>query len=139
MVWGSSKEGKYTVKELLHHELSEWVAGQLAMEQCWKIMTPPKGTCFTWLPLNDVVLTHDNLSKKKIVLVSRCHLCHQSSENVNHLFFLQCPFVAYIRNFFITVFGLHWVFPQDRRQPTLVGFVGKLIQPSRRSGERFHR
>lgn len=115
MILCNSKEGKYTVKD--NYCLMSSQTGLLdnwPWKHVWKIRIPPKVTCFTWLALNDAVLNHDKLCKKKILLITRCLLCYQSSENVNHL--LHCPFVVDIRNCFLDIFGLHWVFPRNIKE-----------------------
>lgn len=41
---------------------------------------------FTWLLAKEAVLTHENLNKRKVNLWSRCYLCEEQIEPVNHLF-----------------------------------------------------
>lgn len=116
MVWGNSKEGQYTVKGNYYLMCSQnGLLNNWPWKHVWKIRLPPKVTCFTWLALNDAILTQDNLCKKKIVLVNRCYMCYQASENVNHLL-MHCPVVADIWNCFLSFFGLHWVFPQSVKE-----------------------
>ncbi|WMV19161.1 hypothetical protein MTR67_012546 [Solanum verrucosum] len=45
--------------------------------------------CFTWLLTREVVLTPDNMKKRKYHLCSRCYLCEEQTKTVNHLF-LHC-------------------------------------------------
>lgn len=47
-------------------------------------MTPKINICF-WILLKDKILTPDNLMKRGMNLVSRCYLCKEVEESVNHL------------------------------------------------------
>ncbi|WMV25762.1 hypothetical protein MTR67_019147 [Solanum verrucosum] len=106
-----SKEEKYMVKDnycLMSSQnelLDNW-----PWKHVWKIRTPPKVTHFTWLALNDAVLTHDNLCKKKKVL--------HTSGTASPICLVNIG----------TYLG-------TSRKPTLVGFCGKLKKRSRRSGD----
>ncbi|WMV36972.1 hypothetical protein MTR67_030357 [Solanum verrucosum] len=59
--------------------------------QIWKCRIPYKVSCFIWLLAKDAALTQDNVMKRGITLCSRCVLCGETSETVNHLF-LHCKF-----------------------------------------------
>ncbi|KAH0730079.1 hypothetical protein KY289_001267 [Solanum tuberosum] len=46
---------------------------------------------YNWVVLREPVLTHDKLWRREIHMVSRCYLCGQSVEAVNHLKNLRSP------------------------------------------------
>lgn len=55
----------------------------------WKPKVPYKVNCFIWLLAKEAVLTQENLSKMGHQLASRCFLCQEQIETINHLF-LHC-------------------------------------------------
>jgi hypothetical protein len=56
-------------------------------KQIWTGKIPEKIKIFLWLIANDVVLTKDNLSKRKWQDDPKCFFC-ECVETINHLFFL---------------------------------------------------
>lgn len=75
----------------------------LAMEHIWKVM-PFKVASFTWLLARKVVLTQENLKKRRFSLCSRCYLCGEEAETVTHLF-LQCRMTIHNCGGFLLVSG----------------------------------
>ena len=57
----------------------------------WKVKVPQKIKIFIWLLTNNVVLTKDNLIRRKWSGSPVCQFCDQN-ETVGHLFF-TCPIV----------------------------------------------
>jgi hypothetical protein len=55
----------------------------------WKIKVPPKVRIFTWFLQNKVLLTKDNLVKRKWQGIEKCSF-GDHKEKVQHLF-VQCP------------------------------------------------
>jgi hypothetical protein len=60
----------------------------------WKIKIPLKIKIFMWFLSNKVLLTKDNLAKRKWNGCQKCCFC-DSTETVNHLF-IACPFIQMI-------------------------------------------
>jgi hypothetical protein len=60
----------------------------------WKIKIPLKIKIFMWFLIYKVLLTKDNLAKRKWNGCQKCCFC-DSTETVNHLF-ITCPFVKII-------------------------------------------
>lgn len=58
-------------------------------KQIWKCRIPHKVSCFIWLLAKEAALTQDNVKKRGITLCSRCFLCEEILETVNHLL-LHC-------------------------------------------------
>lgn len=52
-----------------------------------------KVMCFSWTILKGACLTQDNLSRRKIQVVNRYHMCQSSLESTPHLF-IHCPVAA---------------------------------------------
>lgn len=53
----------------------------------WKPKVPYKVNCLTWFLAKEVVLTHENLTKRG--LAPRCYPCGEQAEKANHPF-LHC-------------------------------------------------
>lgn len=63
---------------------------------------------FTWLATRGVILTAENLRKRKVTCVSRCFICKESGEDVNHLL-LHCRMASYLWGQILSWFGIEWV------------------------------
>ncbi|WVZ60787.1 LOW QUALITY PROTEIN: hypothetical protein U9M48_010767 [Paspalum notatum var. saurae] len=83
--WGQRKQ--FSVKSL-YNALSLGVQGP-ELKHVWRSKIPPKIKIFLWLLQNGVLLTKDNLVKRKWVGNPLCSFCDQV-ETIDHLFFL-CP------------------------------------------------
>ena len=79
-------------------------------KQIWKPKIPFKVSCFTWLLAREAILTHENLKKRKFSMCSRCYLCGEEVETVNHLF-LQCRIISQLWRIFISLRGFAWAMP----------------------------
>ncbi|XP_059289469.1 uncharacterized protein LOC132042988 [Lycium ferocissimum] len=113
IIWGNSKKGEYTVKQCYEIGCSEnGLLENWPWKHVWRTRQPLKVSCFTWTALKGACLTQDNLRRRGIILINRCHLCYQTNETVNHLF-LHCPVTAAVWHFFFSLFGLSWVMPSS--------------------------
>lgn len=64
----------------------------------WKVKIPFRVACFNWLLAREVVLTHDNLSKRNVNLCSKCYMCGEETETISHLFLKGDPAEIYSDN-----------------------------------------
>ena len=69
----------------------------------------PKVSVFTWEVWWGKVLTMNQLKKRGFQLVSRCPLCKEDKENLDHLL-LHCPSEGYWAALF-SLPGMDWVYP----------------------------
>lgn len=76
----------------------------------WKTKIPYKVNYFTWLLAKEAILTHENLNERGFRLHSRCFLCEEQRETVNHLF-LHCKWTEHLWQMFITMRKITWVKP----------------------------
>jgi exonuclease III len=84
--WGHTSSGSFSVKEAYY--LQGTTPGQATDEIWGKIWQPfiwPKISFFLWLTAQNRILTWDNLMKKGFTGPSRCTLCMQSEETMEHL------------------------------------------------------
>jgi hypothetical protein len=82
--WKLGKNCKFSVKSL-YHALTSSDAGP-SHKVIWKGKALPKIKIFIWLMINNVVLTKDNLIKRKWSGNPTCQFCDHD-ESVDHLFF----------------------------------------------------
>jgi len=80
-------------------------------KQIWKNRIPYNISCFIWLLAKEAALTQDNVMKKGITLCSRCFLCKETYETVNHLF-LHCTYTLKLRRIFLSLKGISWTMPR---------------------------
>ena len=92
ILWKFEKNRKFSVKSL-YNALTKNDVGP-SHKLIWKSKVPQKIKIFIWLLTNNVVLTKDNLIRRKWSGSPVCQFCDQN-ETVGHLFF-TCPIVKVI-------------------------------------------
>jgi len=111
LVWNVGSKGCFTVNSAYEDlntvgiEEVEW-----PWKMIWKTKIPYKVNCFTWLLAKETVLTHENLNKRGVHLCSRCFLCEEQGETVNHLF-LHCKWTTQLWQMFTNMREIKWVKP----------------------------
>jgi hypothetical protein len=91
-VWNLTTSGIYTVKSLYSDFMNDHTP--FLRKYLWKIKIPLKIKIFMWFLSNKVILTKDNLAKRKWKGCTKCCFCGEQ-ETVEHLF-LSCPFAKII-------------------------------------------
>eukprot|EP00253_Pinus_taeda_P004883 PITA_04883 len=84
--WGKHIKGMFTITEGYHikagrinnPDIKKW-------DRIWKIKTWPKVALFTWILLHERALTWDQLRRKGTHGPSRCTLCQEQEETMEHL------------------------------------------------------
>ena len=89
--WLVDKKGQYTVKANYRHHEGD-LSGSIPTSLIWNNCVPPKVSVFTWEVRWGKVLTMDQLKKRGFQLASRCPMCKEDEENIDHLL-LHCPLV----------------------------------------------
>jgi len=111
LVWQNDTKGQFSVNSI-YKELNK-NAGQETewpWKSIWKPKVPYKVNCFMWLLTKEAVLTHENLKKRGYQLASRCTLCEEHAETINHLF-LHCTWTEQLWRMFICLKGIRWEKP----------------------------
>jgi hypothetical protein len=85
--WGHSMTGIFSVNEAYYlqgnyHNQSP----EIIWSKIWQSILWPKVSIFLWLTAQNRILTWDNLLKKGFIGPSRCTLCQQREETMEHLF-----------------------------------------------------
>ena len=90
--WNLTKSGLFSVRSLYLHLID--TQPPFLRKKIWKIKIPLKTKIFLWFLQKGVVLTKDNLARKKWKGSQKC-ICCNGNETIQHLF-LDCPFAKMI-------------------------------------------
>ena len=91
IIWCDSVSGSYSVK-LGYNVLAEKNREIFTSKDlCWSKDILPKAGAFAWLAYNGRIFIVERLRKIGIIGPSRCPLCEQHEESVDHLL-IQCQY-----------------------------------------------
>lgn len=101
-VWGLTNNLSFTVKSLYSDMMQE----NMIIDKClvWKLRLPLKIKVFLWYLKKGVLLTRDNLIKRKWKGESKCCFCN-NNETIQHLFF-KCHVAKFAWNAVFFAFGI---------------------------------
>ncbi|KAE8786750.1 hypothetical protein D1007_39331 [Hordeum vulgare] len=85
--WKLTTSGRFLVKSMYAHLIN--IGPVPTSSHIWKIKVPLKIKIFMWFVHKGVILTKDNLLKRRWVGNPRCCFC-DNNESIKHLF-LECP------------------------------------------------
>jgi hypothetical protein len=91
-IWKLTDSGMFTVKSMYLDYMNGHT--RFLRKYLWKLKIPLKIKNFMWFLNNKVLLTKDNLVKRRWTGSPKCCFCN-ANETVNHLF-LGCPFATII-------------------------------------------
>ena len=96
LIWAASNFGNYIVKEGYNAIIcsQQWEAVNIPLNLCWDKSCLPKAGLFLWLAFQGKILTYDNLQKRGFSGPSRCILCKQESEDIDHLLY-NCTYAKF--------------------------------------------
>jgi hypothetical protein len=100
--WNLTVSGVFSVKSM-YHDLLDGNTGYFK-KYIWKIKVPLKIKIFMWFLHKEVILTKDNLKKRKWQGSSQCCFCDQD-ETIQHLFF-SCPFAKILWRIIFMTFNI---------------------------------
>jgi exonuclease III len=84
--WGHTTSGTFSVKEAYHLQGHTSSQGHDSIwSKVWQPFIWPKISFFLWLTVQNRILTWDNLLKRGFTGPSRCALCMQAEETMEHL------------------------------------------------------
>eukprot|EP00253_Pinus_taeda_P023451 PITA_23451 len=75
----SLKEARSVIEQVEHPDIVPWA------DKVWDNFQWPKIRTFLWLLMQKKTLTWENLQKKGFQGPSKCHMCQQEEESMNHL------------------------------------------------------
>jgi hypothetical protein len=108
--WFPSKKGIFEVKSF-YKVLSNPTNEVFPWKSIWRCKVPLRVAFFGWNAALGKILTHDNLRKRRIIVVEWCCMCKKNGESVDHLL-IHCEVATYLWHYVFTLFGVEWVMPQ---------------------------
>ena len=120
-VWEAQKNGLFSVNSMYKFIMYRDVIPKNDM--IWKLKVPLKIKIFLWYLRSGVILTKDNLVKRKWKGSVKCCFC-DSNESIQHLFF-DCPLARFMWNAVFISFGIH----PPRNVASLLGNWLRGVQP----------
>jgi hypothetical protein len=108
--WQPSKHKDFQVK-LYYTILTSTATVQFPWKSIWKTKIPPRVAFFSWTAALGRILTMENLSRRRIIIVSWCCMCKADGESVDHLL-LHCGYAKELWDMVFVMFGIHWVMPK---------------------------
>jgi hypothetical protein len=101
-IWKANKGGFFTVSSMYKILM---LNGEIPRKSIiWKLRIPLKIKIFLWYLKKGVILTKDNLAKRRWKGSLLCSFCN-SKESIQHLF-LDCVFARYIWTTLFFTFGI---------------------------------
>ena len=126
LFWKGDKKGVYTVKANVAL-LVDNSRRTTPRNMLWNNHMPPKVCFFAWEAWWGKVLTMMHLKKRGFQIASRCPLCGEADEELNHLL-IHCPSVWRLWEGFISIPSYSWVCPYSVQDL----FLGWSIFPIRK-------
>jgi hypothetical protein len=108
--WSHSKKGIFKVKSF-YKILSNPASEVFLWKSIWRCKVPSRVAFFGWNAALGKILTHDNLRKRRIVVVEWCYMYKKNGESVDHLL-IHCEVATCLWHYVFTLFGMEWVMPQ---------------------------
>jgi hypothetical protein len=124
-LWEIQKNGRFSVNSMYKAIMYREVVPKKDM--IWKLRIPLKIKIFLWYLKNGVILTKDNLAKRKWKGNVKCCFC-DSNESIQHLFF-DCILARFMWNAVYISFGIH----PSRNVASMFGNWLKGVQPKLRA------
>ena len=94
----------------------------------------PKISFFAWEATWGKPLTLDLIQKREWALATRCFMCLEKEEIIDHLL-LHCTKTRVLWDLLFNLFGVSWVLPSSVKRDSLVGMVLLWAKSARRCGE----
>lgn len=101
--WRLDRKGKFSVKSVYYN--MDHISNQNVSwpwKLIWKVIVPPKVSCFAQLVVRKACLTKDKLQRRGLPICSRRLLCGQEVESNEHLF-VHCKTTINLFHMFFSV------------------------------------
>ena len=104
-----AKGGLFSVK-FAYKFLSDLEAHPFPSKLIWKSWAPTKVGFYAWEASKGRILTLNQLKRRGKALANKCFLCVKEEETGKHLL-LHYTKAKMLRNLFLAIFGVQWIFP----------------------------
>jgi hypothetical protein len=102
------------------------------VRKLWKAKVEPKVKLFGWTATHQKIMTADNLAARGMQHNNACPLCHQSTEDAQHLL-IKCPFsreVLHLMWLWFTMEGTPSTCSQDQCPAEWQGSNAQIARPA---------
>lgn len=108
LIW-KLKNGAFLPKSLYNHMAGHSRHSHLGFlaNLILKSKASPRISFFDWQAAKELMLTIDNPTKRRIIMVNRYYLCKSNLESTNHLL-LWCPVSHSLLSQVFSIMGVHW-------------------------------
>ena len=96
----------------------------------WNVWVQPKISLFAWEAMWSKALTLDLIQKREWALATRCFMCLEKEEIIDHLL-LHCTKTRVLWDLLFNLFGVSWVLPSSIRE-TLLSWHGSFVGKKRK-------
>ena len=129
VLWTETKSGNFLVKSL-YLVLEEGCPSLFPSSYIWNVWVQPKISLFAWEAMWSKALTLDLIQKREWALATRCFMCLEKEEIIDHLF-LHCTKTRVLWDLPFNLFGVSWVLPSSIRE-TLLSWHGSFVGKKRK-------
>ena len=129
VLWTETKSGNFLVKSL-YLVLEEGCPSLFPSSYIWNVWVQPKISLFAWEAMWSKALTLDLIQKREWALATRCFMCLEKEEIIDHLL-LHCTKTRVLWDLLFNLFGVSWVLPSSIRE-TLLSWYGSFVGKKRK-------
>ncbi|XP_026417203.1 uncharacterized protein LOC113312681 [Papaver somniferum] len=104
-IWAADLTGKFTVANVVQQIREKYQQVNWA-KYVWSPYIHPYTSCNVWKMLRGACATEENIRKKGFNTVSKCYLCGNGQDNMEHILW-ECSFSLEIWNLLVGMFSLN--------------------------------
>ena len=110
MIWPHDSKRKFTIKSFYRVVCEGSSNIDFLVDAMWRSKVPTKAWFLAWATTKGKVHTEDMLKRRNFNLASRCSMCRQEEETIDHLF-IHCRCVSGPWHVSFSLLGINWVQP----------------------------
>jgi len=111
IVWSLDSIGTFSVKSVCEKKLVP-ISTDFPAKEIWKSKAPSKVCFLAWAASKGKVPTEIMLKRRIFSLASRCALCLNEEESIDHLF-LHCHWASTLWSLALSLMGVYWLRPSN--------------------------
>ena len=113
MIWPHDSKRKFTIKNFYRVVCEGYI--DFPLDAIWRSKTPTKACFLAWATTKGKVPTEDMVKRRNFNLASRCPICRQEEETVDHLL-IHCKCVSGLWHLSFSLLEVNWVQPHTIRE-----------------------
>jgi len=108
MVWPLNSKRSFSVKSFCSTQFEALDGCDFVAKSIWKSKVPTKVCFFAWAATLGKIPTDDMLKRRNFRGLSRCSMCLEEEEAVDHLL-VHCQWVSSLWDLFLSLMGISWI------------------------------